>query len=59
MASKFARKYNFNAKGVMYIEDGVISVENEETGELVEIHEFLNDFIGKEVTLSVAYAEDI
>ena len=59
MSSKFARKYNFNAKGVMYIEDGVISVENEETGELVEIHEFLNDFVGKEVTLSVAYAEDI
>ena len=57
--SKFARKYNFNAKGILYVEDGVISVENEETGELVNIPELLSDFIGKECTLTVAYAEDI
>ena len=57
--SKFARKYNFNAKGILYVEDGVISVENEETGELVNIPDLLADFIGKECTISVAYAEDI
>jgi hypothetical protein len=57
--SKFQKKYNFNAKGILYVEDGVISVENEETGALVNIPEHLGDFIGKECTLSVAYAEDV
>ena len=57
--SKFARKYNFNAKGILYINDGVISIENEENGELVDIAEMLEDFVGKECTLAVAYAEDI
>ena len=57
--SKFARKYNFSAKGILYIEDGVLCVENEENGELVNIVEMLEDFSGKECTLTVAYAEDV
>lgn len=57
--SKFQKKYNFNAKGVLYVEDGVISIEHDESGELVNIPELLSDFIGKECTLTVAYAEDI
>lgn len=57
--SKFQKKYNFSAKGILYVEDGVISIENEETGELVNIPELLEDFVEKECTLSVAYAEDI
>lgn len=57
--SKFQKKYNFSAKGILYIEDGVISIENEETGALVNILEHLEDFSGKECTLTVAYAEDV
>lgn len=57
--SKFQKKYNFNAKGILYIEDGVISIENEENGELVNISELLEDFVNKECTLTVAYAEDL
>lgn len=57
--SKFQKKYNFNAKGILYIEDDTLSIENEENGELVEIAPLLNDFHGKEVTFSVAYAEDL
>ena len=57
--SKFQKKYNFSAKGVLYIENNVISIENEETGELVNILDHLGDFDGKECTISVAYAEDI
>jgi hypothetical protein len=57
--SKFARKYNFNAKGILYIEDEILYIENSETGELVSISEHLNDFVGKECTIAVAYAEDI
>ena len=57
--SKFSHKYNFNAKGILYIEDGAIHVENESTGELVKISDMLQDFHGKECTLSVAYSEEI
>ena len=57
--SKFQKKYNFNAKGILYIEDGIICIEHEDSGELVNIHELLGDFVGKECSLSIAYAEDI
>lgn len=57
--SKFQKKYNFSAKGILYVEDGVISIENSETGVLVNIQEHLEDFHGKECSLTVAYAEDV
>ena len=58
--SKFQKKYNFSAKGILYIEeDGIIAIEHEESGELINIHEFLTDFNGKECTLTVAYAEEL
>lgn len=57
--SNFERKYNFKAKGVLYVKDGVICVENPETGELVEIAEHLADFNGKEATLQVSYGEEV
>ena len=57
--SKFQKKYNFSAKGILYVEDGVISIENEETGALVNIYDHLEDFHGKECSLTVAYAEDV
>lgn len=57
--SKFQKKYNFNAKGILYVEDGIIAVENEENGELVNLHEFLGDFVGKECAISIAYAEEL
>ena len=56
--SKINRKYTVSAKGMLYIEDGVISVENAETGELVSVASLLDDFNQKECSLTVAYAED-
>lgn len=56
--SKITRKYNLNVKGILYVEDDVISVEDAESGELLPIASLLDDFNGKECTLSVAYAED-
>ena len=41
------------------MQDGIISIENSETGELVNIHELLDEFIGKECSLAIAYADDI
>lgn len=57
--SKFQKKYNFNAKGILYVQDGVICVENSETGELVKIPELLDEFVGKECSLAIAYADDV
>ena len=56
--SKVTRKYNLNIKGVLYIEDDIISVESEETGALMPVAAFAEAFNGKECTLSIAYAED-
>lgn len=57
--SKFSKKFNLTAKGILYAENGIISVENEETGELVQIASMLDDFNGKECTLTIAYNEDL
>lgn len=57
--SKFQKKSSFNAKGVLYIENGVISVENEDTGELIKISEHLDEFNGHECTVSIGYVEDV
>jgi hypothetical protein len=56
--SKINKKYTVSAKGIMYIEDGIISVENENTGELIQVADLLEDFNEKECSLTVAYAED-
>ena len=57
--SKFSNKYNFSAKGILYVENNALYVENENTGELVNIADMLEDFHKKECTLSVAYQEEI
>lgn len=58
--AKFAKKYNFSAKGILYIEEGIIFIENAEMGgELVPITQFLEDFIGKECAVTVNYTEDM
>lgn len=56
--SKVSKKNTLNIKGVIYIEDKVISLEDE-NGELVAISDFAGEFDGKEVSLSIAYAEEI
>ena len=53
------KKYTFSAKAVMYIEDDNIYIEHEETGELIPVASLLEEFSGKECSLSVAYAEEI
>lgn len=57
--SKFQKKSSFSAKGILYVEDGQIKVENDETGELVDISEELSEFVGKECSVSVAFTEDL
>lgn len=51
-------KYSLNAKGILSIEDGVVALENVDTGELINFSELLSDFVDKTVKLSVNYDED-
>lgn len=56
--ANITRKYALNAKGILSIEDGVIAIENADTGELIELKDLLEDFADKTVKLSVNYDED-
>lgn len=51
-------KYSLNAKGILSIEDGVVALENVDTGELINFSELLSDFAGRTIKLSVNYDED-
>lgn len=51
-------KYSLNAKGILSIEDGVVALENVDTGELINFIELLSDFADRTVKLSVNYDED-
>ena len=57
--SKVNKKYAVNVKAIFYIEDNVIRFENSDTGELMPLAPLLEDFDGKECTLSVAFAEEV
>ena len=51
-------KYSLNAKGILSIEDGVVALENVDTGDLINFSELLSDFADRTVKLSVNYDED-
>lgn len=56
--ANITRKYALNAKGILSIEDGVVAIENSETGEVIPLETLLEDFADKTVKLSVNYDED-
>ena len=51
-------KYSLNAKGILSIEDGVVALENVDTGELINFSELLSDFADRTVKLSVSCDEE-
>jgi hypothetical protein len=58
MAAKIQKKYQIAASGILDITDGHVFIENEDTGELIDLAELFEDFAGKDVKLSIAYGED-
>lgn len=54
----FSRNYRLSAKGVLSIDEGIVSVENPDTGELVELATLFVDFADKPVSISISYDED-
>lgn len=56
--ASIVKKYALNANGVLNIADGVVELENTDTGECISFAELLNDFNNRLIKFSVAYDED-
>ena len=57
--ASITKKYALSASGILDItDDGVVGIENPDTGELIELKTLLSDFANRAVKLSVAYDED-
>ena len=56
--ASITQKISLSANGTLDINDGVVSIENPDTGELINLSTLLSDFADKSVKLSVAYDYD-
>ena len=56
--ASITKKYSLSANGILSITDNDVSIENPDTGELIDLAELLSDFANKTVKLSVNYDED-
>ena len=52
------KKYSLNASGILAITENGVSIENVDTGELIDLKILLSDFADRTVKLSVNYDED-
>ena len=52
------KTYKITAKGTLSIDDDIVSIENSDTGELVQLSDLFEDFADKSVSLSINYDED-
>ena len=57
--ASITRKDALSATGILSIdEDGVVAIENADTGELIDLKVLLSDFADKSIKLSVTYDYD-
>ena len=57
--ASITRKDALSANGILSIdEDGIVAIENTDTGELIDLKVLLADFADKTVKLSVTYDYD-
>ena len=52
------KTYKITAKGIWSTDDDIVSIENSDTGELVQLSDLFEDFADKSVSLSINYDED-
>ena len=51
--------YKISAKGILHIDDdGVVAIENTDTGELINLSALFADFGDKSVSMSISYDEE-
>lgn len=56
--ASITKKYALSANGILDITDDGVSIENPDTGELIDLKTLLSDFANRAVKLSVTYDED-
>ena len=56
--ANIVKKYSMNIKGILSIDEGVVGVENTDTGEFFPLSTLLEDFKDRLVKLSINYDED-
>ena len=57
--ASIVKNYKLSATGTLDIDDnGIIAIENPDTGELIDLKNLLKDFIDRPIKLSVNYDED-
>ena len=56
--ASITKKYSLSANGILFITDNDVTIENPDTGELINLAELLSDFADRTVKLSVNYDED-
>ncbi len=57
--SAINRNYKLFAKGTLGLdENGIVGIENADTGEFIELSKLFEDFLEKPVSMSVSYDED-
>ena len=59
MASKINKKYSADIKGVLSIEDGIITIQVEDIDEPIVLADFIKDFAEKEIKIVVSYGEEL
>ena len=56
--ASITKKYALSANGILDITDDGVSIENPDTGELIDLKTLLSDFANRTIKLSVTYDED-
>ena len=56
--ASITKKHSLNASGILAITENGVSIENVDTGELIDLKILLSDFADRTVKLSVNYDED-
>ena len=56
--ASITKKYALSGHGILEINDDGVFLENQDTGELIDLRDLLVDFKDKDVKLSVTYDYD-
>ena len=56
--ASITKKFSLSANGVLSIDEGCVSIENPDTGEMIDLKDLFEDFADKSVKLSINFDED-
>lgn len=56
--SPINKTFKLSAKGILVLNDGLVGIENMETGEVIPFSVLFEDFADKTISLSINYEEE-